>query len=125
VIFPGHHGTIYQAKGMDYLGKTRPRRLTMLPDGSVLHDRAMSKVRNDECGRGGVERRLVALGARPRSEGEPGRGWLEEALQAVGARVVSHGGNHRYAAYIGPRAGRRFAATSYPYPKADRGGAVA
>ncbi|MER6030655.1 hypothetical protein [Streptomyces sp. NPDC001851] len=81
VIFPGHHGTIYQAKGMDYLGKTRPRRLTMLPDGSVLHDRAMSKVRNDECGRGGVERRLVALGARPRSEGEPGRGWLEEACR--------------------------------------------
>ncbi|MCX4460146.1 hypothetical protein OOK58_57220 [Streptomyces sp. NBC_01728] len=36
-IFPGHYGTIYQAKGMDYLGKTRPRRLTMLPDGSVLH----------------------------------------------------------------------------------------
>ncbi|MEV5012063.1 hypothetical protein [Streptomyces sp. NPDC055692] len=48
---------------MDYLGKTRPRRLTMLPDGSVLHDRAMSKVRNGERGRGGVERRLVALGA--------------------------------------------------------------
>jgi hypothetical protein len=37
LIFPGHYGTIYQAKGMDYLGKTRPRRLTMLPDGSVLH----------------------------------------------------------------------------------------
>ncbi|MFE7958755.1 hypothetical protein [Streptomyces sp. NPDC057413] len=37
MIFPGHYGTIYQAKGMDYLGKTRPRRLTMLPDGSVLH----------------------------------------------------------------------------------------
>ncbi|MFF4755231.1 Mom family adenine methylcarbamoylation protein [Streptomyces sp. NPDC002514] len=37
LVFPGHYGTIYQAKGMDYLGKTRPRRLTMLPDGSVLH----------------------------------------------------------------------------------------
>ncbi len=81
---------------MDYLGETRPRRLTMLPDGSVLHDRAMSKVRNGERGRGGVERRLVALGARPRDEGEPGRGWLEEALQAVGARLVAHGGNHKF-----------------------------
>jgi len=124
LIFPGHYGTIYQAKGMDYLGKTRPRRLTMLPDGSVLHDRAMSKVRNGERGRGGVERRLVALGARPREAGEPGRAWLDEALHAVGARVAHHGGNHRYAAWIGPRTGRRLTATSYPYPKADQGGAV-
>lgn len=37
MIFPGHYGTIYQAKGMEYLGRTRPRRLTVLPDGSVLH----------------------------------------------------------------------------------------
>ncbi|WP_455712009.1 Mom family adenine methylcarbamoylation protein [Streptomyces canus] len=123
-IFPGHYGTIYQAKGMDYLGKTRPRRLTMLPDGSVLHGRAMSKVRNNERGRGGVERRLVALGARPRDEVEPGRTWLEEALQTVGAQCVHHGGHHRYAAYIGPRTGRRLTATSYPYPKADQGGAA-
>ncbi len=124
-IFPGHYGTIYQAKGMDYLGKTRPRRLTMLPDGSVLHDRAMSKVRNNERGRGGVERRLVALGARPREEGEPGRVWLTEALHTVRAQGVHHGGHHRYAAYIGPRTGRRLAVTSYPYPKADQGGAAA
>ncbi|MCX4564334.1 hypothetical protein OHA02_50215 [Streptomyces phaeochromogenes] len=124
-IFPGHYGTIYQAKGMDYLGKTRPRRMTMLPDGSVLHDRAMSKVRNSERGRGGVERRLVALGARPRNPGEPGRAWLEEALHDVGARGVRHGGHHRYAAYIGPRTGQLLTATSYPYPKADQGGAVA
>ncbi|MEU8576474.1 hypothetical protein [Streptomyces asoensis] len=124
-IFPGHYGTVYQAKGMDYLGKTRPRHLTMLPDGSVLHDRAMSKVRNNERGRGGVERRLVALGARPRDPGEPGRTWLTEALHTVGAQGVHHGGHHRYAAYIGPRTGRRLAVTSYPYPKADQGGAAA
>ncbi|WP_189269292.1 Mom family adenine methylcarbamoylation protein [Streptomyces fuscichromogenes] len=124
LVFPGHYGTIYQAKGMDYLGKTRPRHLTLLPDGSVLHDRAMSKVRNGERGRGGVERRLVALGARPRSENEPGRPWLADALQTVGARVVAHGGNHRYAAYIGPYTGLRLTATSYPYPKADQRGAA-
>ncbi|MFF4755242.1 hypothetical protein ACWD5R_35160 [Streptomyces sp. NPDC002514] len=85
-------------------------------------DRAMSKVRNGERGRGRVERRLVALGARPRDEGEPGWAWLEESLQALGARVVPHGGNHRYAAYIGPRTSRRLTATSYPCPKAHEGG---
>lgn len=30
-----------------------------------------------------------------------------------------------YAAYIGPHTGRRLTATSYPYPKAGRGGAAA
>ncbi|MEW1773437.1 hypothetical protein [Streptomyces sp. NPDC086777] len=125
LVLPGHYGTIYQAKGMDCPGKTRPRHLTLLPDGSVLHDRAMSKVRNGERGRGGVERRPVTLGARPRDEGEAGRGWPEEALQATGARVVAHGRNHKYAAYTGPRTGRRLIATSHPYPKADQGDAAA
>lgn len=94
---------------------------------SHASDRAMPKVRNNERGRGGVERRLVALGARPRDPGEPVRAWLAEVLHAVGAQGVHHGGHHRYAAYIGPRTGRRLTATSYPYPypKANQGGAAA
>jgi hypothetical protein len=56
----------------------------------------MSKVRNSERGRGGAERRLVTLGARPRGAGEPGRAWLAEALHDVGARDVRHGGHHRF-----------------------------
>jgi hypothetical protein len=71
-IHSGHWGTIYQASGMAYLGRTRPRRLTVLPDGSVLADRVISKVRADESGHGGAERRLIALGARPREAREPG-----------------------------------------------------
>ncbi|MEU2284243.1 hypothetical protein ABZ614_20250 [Streptomyces sp. NPDC013178] len=66
----------------------------------------------------------MALGARAREDGEPGGQWLEEALHTVGARAVRHGGKHRYAAYIGPRVRRRLAVTSYPYPKADQGGAA-
>jgi hypothetical protein len=50
---------------------------------------------------------------------------LDEALQAVGARVVANGGNHTYAAYLGPPTSRRLTAPSYPYPKADQGGAAA
>ncbi|GAA0902989.1 MULTISPECIES: hypothetical protein [Streptomyces violaceusniger group] len=42
----------------------------------------MAKVRADEAGHCGVERRLMAFGARPRDPGEPGRAWLEEALRA-------------------------------------------
>jgi hypothetical protein len=61
-----------------------------------LSDRAIAKVRADEQGHGGVERRLITLGARPREPREPGRAWLEEALHAVGTTVVHHGGNHRF-----------------------------
>jgi hypothetical protein len=75
-------------------------------------------VRADESGHGGTERRLIALGARPR---EPGRAWLAEALAAVGATVLDHRGNHRYAHLIGPRRDRRpLEATTYPYPKKDQ-----
>ncbi|MET9134762.1 hypothetical protein [Streptomyces antibioticus] len=49
-VFPGHCGTIYQAKGMHYLGKTRPQRVTLLPDGAVLHSgvRAGSRRTTDD-----------------------------------------------------------------------------
>jgi hypothetical protein len=81
----------------------------------------ISKVRADESGYGGAERRLTALGARPREAREPGRNWLAEALAAVGATVLDHRGNHRYAHLIGPRRDRRPPeATAYPYPKRDQ-----
>ncbi|MFJ5218773.1 hypothetical protein ACIP98_29145 [Streptomyces sp. NPDC088354] len=34
---PGHWGGCYQASNMSYLGKTRPRTLVMLPDGTILY----------------------------------------------------------------------------------------
>ncbi len=127
LVHPGHYGTIYQAKGMEYLGRTRPRRLTVLPDASILTDRAIAKVRaaGHHAGRGhaGIERRLVTYGARPRSLGEPGGEWLEEALLTIGATVMDHGGNHRYRLWIGPRARRASGSlsgsviTALPYPK--------
>ncbi|MEV6781941.1 hypothetical protein [Streptomyces sp. NPDC051098] len=55
---------------------------------SRASDRAISKVRADESGHAGTERRLVLLGARPRAEREPGRDRLDEALATVGATVL-------------------------------------
>src|SRR5438552_2785809 len=42
-VFGGHVGTIYQAHNGVYLGRGTPRTLTLLPDGSVLSDRAPQK----------------------------------------------------------------------------------
>ncbi|WP_326809625.1 hypothetical protein OG533_39440 (plasmid) [Streptomyces sp. NBC_01186] len=125
-LHPGHVGTTYQASSMDYLGRTRRRRLTVLPDATVLPDRAQSKIRADEAGHLGAERRLVAFGARPRRTDEDGARWLAEALEQVGATVLDHHGNHRYARYIGPtrRHGRShsIAVTAYPFPKKNEPG---
>ncbi|MEW1760551.1 hypothetical protein AB0393_29065 [Streptomyces cyaneofuscatus] len=119
LISPGHIGHVYAAQDFVYLGRTRPRRLTVLPDATVLSDRAAAKIRRDEVGHRGVERRITALGAPARQPGQSGRDWLAQALEAVGATVVHHGGNHRYARAIGPRR-TPIIATSYPRPRKQR-----
>jgi len=93
LVFPGHVGTIYQASNAEYLGRTTPRRILLLPDGRVLSERALSKVRGDEQGHAYVERELVRFGARSRRLGEAGAAWLREALAAAHVRSVVHGGN--------------------------------
>jgi hypothetical protein len=118
LVFPGHIGTIYQASNAEYLGRTTPRRVLLLPDGRLLSARALSKVRGDEQGHAYVERDLVRFGARPRLPSEPGADWLRDALPAAGVRSLLHSGNHRYAFRLGAR--RRLVAVGLPaaaYPK--------
>jgi hypothetical protein len=119
LVFPGHLGVIYQASNAEYLGRTTPRRVLLLPDGRVLSERALSKVRGDEQGHAYVERELVRFGAARRRAGEDGAAWLREAFRAAGVRALRHGGNHRYAFRVGAR--RRLVAVGLPaaaYPKA-------
>ncbi|MFI6603840.1 hypothetical protein ACIBHX_47055 [Nonomuraea sp. NPDC050536] len=120
IIFPGHRGAIYQAASAEYLGRGTPRTLTLLPNGMVLHPRAMSKIRNQEQGRAYAERLLVAHGASLMNSGDDPRRWLEEALTAANTRRLWHPGNHRYALRAGTRAQRRrvrIPIVRQPYPK--------
>ncbi|MFG2210996.1 hypothetical protein [Streptomyces sp. NPDC048638] len=119
LISPGHIGHVYVAQDFVYLGRTRPRRLVVLPDATVFSERAAAKIRRDEVGHRGAERRLLGFGAPPRRPGQPGRDWLAEALEAVGATELHHGGNHRYARAIGPRR-TPIIATSHPRPRRQR-----
>jgi hypothetical protein len=119
LVFPGHIGTIYQASNAAYLGRTARRRVLLLPDGRVVSERGLSKVRGDEQGHAYVERELVRFGARPRRADEPGAAWLRDALPAAGVRSIVHRGNHRYGFRLGAR--RRLVAVGLPaetYPKA-------
>lgn len=63
VVMPGHVGTIYQAFNAHYLGRSTPRTLTLLPDGSVFSDRTAQKIRARERGWAYAVEQLVAFGA--------------------------------------------------------------
>lgn len=121
VLFPGHVGTIYQASNAHFTGRGSPATLVVLPDGSVLNNRALSKVRRQERGHEYVERQLVALGASSPRAGERPAAWLKGALEQVGATRLRHRGCYRYVFPIasGARARRRLriAAPSLTYPK--------
>lgn len=127
-ITPGHVGIIYQATGALALGRSTARTLTYLPrHGLVLPARTLQKVRADEPGAEGAERRLVALGARPRRAGELRRNWLVTALTDLRAERIKHPGNYRYAWPLGDRAQRRRAQIGMPsirYPEPAGGRAA-
>jgi hypothetical protein len=97
-VFGGHIGTIYQAHNAVYLGRGTPRTLTVMPDGSILSDRAQQKVRAAERGLGYCVRLLVAFGAKPPSSVDASylAGWLHEWKQRL-CRSLRHQGNHKYA----------------------------
>jgi hypothetical protein len=120
LVMPGHVGTIYQATNATYTGRATPRTLALLPDGTVLNDRARQKVRKQEAGHEYAEARLIALGARPLAAGQNPAAWLAEALNAAGARKVRHPGNHRYLFLVGEtrrdRRSVRVTLPARPYP---------
>lgn len=130
VTLPGHAGLVYQALNMRYTGRGTARYVTLLPDGRTISDRALQKVRAQECGHEYVERRLVDLGAvAPRAFEDPAA-WLTDALNDIQARRFKHAGNHRYVIPVGQtRADRRAVRIALPggdYPKTpDRASAAA
>jgi hypothetical protein len=120
VVMPGHVGIIYQSSNAAYLGRGRARWVTVLPDATVLNDRAMAKVRSRQRGHEYVERKLMALGARPPRAFEDMAAWLAEALAAIGARRLKHRGNHRYAFALGSSRERKLIRIGFErrdYPK--------
>jgi hypothetical protein len=76
LVVPGHAGLIYQAKGAEALGRSDAATMLMLPNGTTLDRRALSKVRRGECGHEYVERRLAAFGVAARRPGESGGAFL-------------------------------------------------
>ena len=140
VVFPGHLGVIYQATNAAYLGRGTARTLRLLPDGAVLSERAISKLRARAArltaGQGDAavvarERgwRYAAelleghgAGPAPADDGPALAAWTRRAVVEL-TRPLRHHGNHRYA-WSFARDGRRHleeakaAAGCAAYPKA-------
>lgn len=95
VTLPGHVGTIYQAFNGAYLGRATARTLRMLPNGAVMNDRTLQKIRKEEQGFIGAARQLEQFGAPPLATASSGRAWLAENLHRY-TSSVRHPGNHRY-----------------------------
>lgn len=116
VVHPGHVGTIYQASNATYVGRASPRTMLLLPDGTVLNARSLSKLLNGERSRGHVREQLVRAGAAaPGDEDEAT--WARRSVDRL-VRRVRHRGNHKYLWAL-DRAARRELPASQRYPKLD------
>lgn len=115
LVHPGHIGTIFQAFNGTYLGRGTARTLRLLPNGTVLSDRAIQKIRAGETGRRYAAGQLESAGASP-PDGDHAV-WLNYWLPRV-TRPLRHPGNHRYA-WPFTRFAKRALPGSYPYPKFD------
>jgi hypothetical protein len=114
VVAPGHIGFVYQALSACYLGRSAPRTLRLLPDGRVIHERAIQKIRGGERGWRYAARPLEEFGASPAPSGDK-TAWLGYWLARL-TRKLPHGGNHKYAWAL-ERAARKLLPDSRPYPK--------
>jgi len=116
VIFPGHIGTIYQASNAVYLGRSKPETRRLLPDGTLLHGRAVAKIRKRDRGHRYAESLLEQHGAPPLHPGEDPDEWVERWLLGL-TRPLRHAGNHKYAWDLERRGRRTRLPESKPYPK--------
>ncbi len=116
LVFPGHIGTIYQAHNARFLGRGDGRTLRVLPDGRVLSNRTIAKIRGGEVGRRYSVGQLVSYGADALADGEDAAEWLDRWIPRL-TRPLRHAGNYRYAWPLDRRTARVVAPSS-AYPKA-------
>lgn len=119
VITPGHVGSTFQALSGVFLGRSRARRIKVLPDGSTFNERTIQKILKRQSGWKGGVRQLVDAGADAPAEGADLYEWLEFWLPQL-TRAYPHPGCFKYAFPL-KQAARKLLGESMPYPKGERG----
>lgn len=116
-VFGGHIGTIYQATNATYLGRSKAETRRLLPDGTVIHGRALTKIRHRKRGCRYAAAILESHGADPLRDDEDAVAWVARWTERL-CRPLRHPGNHKYAWALNRR-DRRHLPTGLPYPKAN------
>lgn len=118
VVLPGHCGFVYQALNAIYTGRTRARTLRLLPDGRVLSDRSLAKIRAADSRWRSAAAPLIEAGADEPEEISPAglRSWAALWVPRL-TRPLWHGGNHRYCWALNKRL-RKSLPAELAYPKA-------
>lgn len=93
VIKRGHVGTVYLSGNAQRLGRSSPRTLRLMPNGLVASERALSKLRNDDCGAAYALRQLIEAGAPPRRLHESAVDYLKRLEAERFFRLLRHPGN--------------------------------
>ena len=114
VILPGHIGFVYQALSASYTGRTQARRRLIMPDGSILSDRTISKIVTGDNGASPAIDRLTRAGAPAPRAGEGPRDWLKRLETERFVTRHHHPGCHAYTFPLVRRARR--ALTTIPQP---------
>lgn len=121
VFMPGHVGGLYAVMGSRYVGRSSPRTDLILPDGRPISSRAISKIRNAECGQRYAMDDLIQAGARAPRFGEDRGDWLADLERSGFLTRRRHPGCHAYLFPLTKAA--RIAARKVPerpYPILDR-----
>jgi len=121
IFMPGHVGGIYAVMGSRYVGRSSKRTDLIMPDGRPISSRAISKIRNAECGQRYALDSLLRAGARPPRDSEPRATWLADLERTGFLKRSRHPGCHTYLFPLTKAA--RIAARkvpSLPYPLLDR-----
>lgn len=117
-VFGGHVGLIYQATNAVYLGTSKAETRRVLPDGAVIHGRALTKIRHRRQGWRYAAAQLERFGAHPLRESDDATEWTSRWVTAL-TRPLRHPGNHKYVWALHKR-DRRFLPSGLPYPKISR-----
>ena len=80
LLKPGHIGQAYQALSASLRGRTPPRPYFVLPNGHVVSERALAKIRAQDQGQRYAAAQLEAGGVDPRRPHETPRAWLDRLI---------------------------------------------
>lgn len=104
VVLPGHVGHLYGALSAAYTGRTQARRRLLMPNGSILSDRTISKIVSGDHGSGPAIERLLQAGAPAARAGEGPRDWLKRLESEGFVTKHHHPGCHAYTFPLARRA---------------------